>query len=46
MIEDRAYEENSYEEWLVLFEFISYLFSSYYLLVGKKSMGKNVVDDV
>ena len=36
-------KENIYEEWLVLFEFISKLFNSYYLIVGEESMGKNVV---
>ena len=31
---------------LVLFEFISEILSSYYLIVGEEAMGENVVDDI
>ena len=46
MIEDRAYEEKIKHLWLVLFEFISKLINSFYLIVAEKFMGKNVFDDV
>ena len=39
-------KENIYEEWLVFVRLISKLFNAYYVIVGEKFVGKNVVDDV
>ena len=49
MIDGGAYEEkkeNIEEECLVLFEFISKILNSNYLIVGEEAMGKNIVDDI
>ena len=38
--------KNIEKKWLLLFEFISKLLNSYYLIVDEEAMGKNIVDDI